>query len=284
MWRRTVLIAAVAVLTMLALHGWGGEPAAEKETASSPASEPATTAAAPPHGTPAVGTAAAGETVWTPAKGRPGRGRVAERQPALPGRQPVEPGHLQGAGRPQLATRSSPRIGLDKPLHPDFGTQVRHPVRGGGRQAAARAGRVRVQGRERRRPVPDPADAPIEGGPDAKGDRHVLVLDRDNWKLYELYAAYPQDGGKSWKAGSGAIFDLKSNKLRPAGWTCADAAGLPILPGLVRYDEVGQQKEITHALRFTCVQDPPGVRRRRPRTSPAAAPTRTCRRWACACG
>jgi hypothetical protein len=101
-------------------------------------------------------------------------------------------------------------------------------------------------------PYPIPPDAPIEGGAAASGDRHVLVVDADNWKLYELYDAHPQNGGSKWTAGSGAIFDLNSNALRPAGWTSADAAGLPILPGLVRYDEVVEQKEIAHALRFTC--------------------------------
>jgi hypothetical protein len=101
-------------------------------------------------------------------------------------------------------------------------------------------------------PYPVPADAPIEGGPDGAGDRHVLVIDRDDWKLYELYDAHPQNGGTSWHAGSGAVFDLNSNALRPSGWTSADAAGLPIFPGLVRYDEVVDRKEVAHALRFTC--------------------------------
>jgi hypothetical protein len=101
-------------------------------------------------------------------------------------------------------------------------------------------------------PYPIPPDAPIEGGPDSDGDRHVLVVDRDNCILYELYAAYPQLDG-SWKAGSGAIFDLNSNDLREEGWTSADAAGLPILPGLVRYDEVAEG-EIRHAIRFTAEQ------------------------------
>src|SRR5262249_35068237 len=103
-----------------------------------------------------------------------------------------------------------------------------------------------------RGPYPIPKDAPIEGGPKSRGDRHILVIDRDNWKLYELFAAYPQ--GKGWKAGSGAIFDLKSNDLRPLGWTSADAAGLPIFPGLVRYNEAVGQKAIKHALRFTVVK------------------------------
>jgi hypothetical protein len=101
-------------------------------------------------------------------------------------------------------------------------------------------------------PYPIPADAPIEGGDLSSGDRHVLVLDRDACILYELYAAYPQPDG-SWEAGSGAVFDFNSNALRPAGWTSADAAGLPILPGLVRYEEVASG-EIQHALRFTAPQ------------------------------
>jgi hypothetical protein len=101
-------------------------------------------------------------------------------------------------------------------------------------------------------PYPIPPGVPIEGGPDSDGDRHVLVLDRDNCFLYELFYAFPQPDG-SWHAGSGAIFNLNSNALRPTGWTSADAAGLPILPGLVRYDEVAAG-EIQHALRFSAPQ------------------------------
>jgi uncharacterized protein (TIGR03437 family) len=98
-------------------------------------------------------------------------------------------------------------------------------------------------------PYPIPANAPIEGGSSSTGDRHVLLVDTANCILYELYAAYPQPDG-TWQAGSGAIFDLKGNQLRPQGWTSADAAGLPILPGLVRYDEV-LAGQINHAIRFT---------------------------------
>ncbi len=101
-------------------------------------------------------------------------------------------------------------------------------------------------------PYPIPANAPIEGGPDSTGDRHVLVIDINNCILYELFSAYPQAGG-TWSAGSGAIFNLTSNALRPAGWTSADAAGLPIFPGLASYDEVASG-EINHALRFTAPQ------------------------------
>jgi len=98
-------------------------------------------------------------------------------------------------------------------------------------------------------PYPVPPNAPIEGGPQSSGDRHVIVVDSGTCELYEMYSSYPQkDGG--WKAGSGATWNLNSNALRPAGWTSADAAGLPILPGLVRYDEVASGV-INHALRFT---------------------------------
>jgi hypothetical protein len=101
-------------------------------------------------------------------------------------------------------------------------------------------------------PYPIPANAPIEGGANATGDRHVIVVDTSAWKLYELFDAHPLNNGASWHAGSGAVFDLGSNALRPAGWTSADAAGLPIFPGLVRYDEAVEQHAIDHALRFTC--------------------------------
>ena len=99
-------------------------------------------------------------------------------------------------------------------------------------------------------PYPIPPDAPIEGGPDAGGDRHVIVVDRDECVLYELFDATPHEDGARWTAGSGARWDLSSNALRRKGWTSADAAGLPILPGLVRYDEVANGV-IDHALRFT---------------------------------
>ena len=98
-------------------------------------------------------------------------------------------------------------------------------------------------------PMPIPATAPIEGGTNSTGDRHVLVMDRDTCVLHELYNAVPKADG-SWTADSTATWDLKSNNLRPYGWTSADAAGLPIFPGLARYDEVAAGA-ITHALRFT---------------------------------
>jgi hypothetical protein len=101
-----------------------------------------------------------------------------------------------------------------------------------------------------RGPYPIPKHAPIEGGRGSTGDRHVIVVDRGTCTDYELFDAHPHDGGRYWTAGSGAIFNLRSDHLRPKGWTSADAAGLPILPGLARYDEVARGV-IDHALRFT---------------------------------
>ena len=142
-------------------------------------------------------------------------------------------------------------------LHPDFGTTY-EGAPNGIPYVIVHAGQPKVPvsfdyaDESDPGPYPIPADAPIEGGASSSGDRHVLVVDVDGWKLYELFDAHPENGGKSWHAGSGAVFDLGSNALRPAGWTSADAAGLPIFPGLVRYDEAVEAHNIAHALRFTC--------------------------------
>lgn len=98
-------------------------------------------------------------------------------------------------------------------------------------------------------PYPIPADAPVEGGSCGEGDRHVIVVQEGTCLLYELYDARQQADG-SWTAYGGARFDLTANDLRPAEWTSADAAGLAILPGLVRYEEIASGV-IPHALRFT---------------------------------
>src|SRR6202022_1925326 len=99
-------------------------------------------------------------------------------------------------------------------------------------------------------PMPIPANAPIEGYPNpGSGDRHVLVLDNNNCWLYELYGSSANSDG-TWNAGSAAVWDLQNDEQRPETWTSADAAGLPIFPGLARYDEVASG-QITHALRFT---------------------------------
>jgi hypothetical protein len=147
------------------------------------------------------------------------------------------------------------QIGLSSPVHPDFGTVYNGAPNG--------IPYAIVSNATRRVPVsfqyasesdghryPLPRHVPIEGGPRSSGDRHVIVVNKDTCTDYELFAAYPQSGGARWKAGSGAIFDLRSDKLRPAGWTSADAAGLPILAGLAIYDETASGA-IRHALRFT---------------------------------
>lgn len=147
-------------------------------------------------------------------------------------------------------------IGMDVRVHPDFGTVwdgapngipfcIAHPV-----QPFVGVKFVEYGDESDPSPYPIPFDAPIEGGPEGDGDRHVLVVDPFRKKLWELYRAFPQEDG-SWIADCGAVFDLTSNKLRPETWTSADAAGLPIFPGLVRYDEVIEKGEIDHALRFT---------------------------------
>jgi hypothetical protein len=146
------------------------------------------------------------------------------------------------------------RIGMDKTLRADFGTVWENAPMG--------IPYVVVQKTQARAPVkftyadesdpgpyPIPPNAPIEGGPGGTGDRHVLVLDQDAWMLWEIFNAFRD--GRGWKADSGAVWDLKMNQVRPDRWTSADAAGLPILPGLVRFDEAVVNKAVNHALRFT---------------------------------
>jgi len=147
------------------------------------------------------------------------------------------------------------RIGRSNPAHADFGAGllagspigIPFVVVDGSQPQVAMS--FTYQDESDPGPYPIPPDAPIEGGRQSSGDRHVLVLDSDRCILYETFSAYAQADG-SWQGGSGAVFDLESNALRPEGWTSADAAGLPILPGLARYDEV-VAGEIRHALRFT---------------------------------
>jgi hypothetical protein len=145
-------------------------------------------------------------------------------------------------------------IGPTKTLHADFGSGLWNggpigiPITVVGKAQRRTAVRFEYADESDPGPYPIPVGVKIEGGPSSDGDRHALILDRDGCRLYELYALRQVGGG--WSAGSGAIWNLRSNRLRPAGWTSADAAGLPILPGLARYDEVGRGR-IDHALRFT---------------------------------
>ncbi|GAB1692383.1 hypothetical protein KRM28CT15_41860 [Krasilnikovia sp. M28-CT-15] len=98
-------------------------------------------------------------------------------------------------------------------------------------------------------PYPIPRNAKVEGGPGASGDRHIIVYDPAACRAYELFDAHPAGNG-GWRAGSGAVYNLRSQRLRPDGWTSADAAGLPVLAGLVRYEEVAAG-HVDHALRIT---------------------------------
>jgi hypothetical protein len=147
-------------------------------------------------------------------------------------------------------------IGIDDHMHADFGSGrwKGGPIGIPYTTVPARQRRVPVSfeyaAESDRGPYPIPRNAPVEGGRSSDGDRHVIVVDRRRCRLHELFAAYPVDGGRRWRAGSGAVWNLRSNRMRPAGWTSADAAGLPILPGLARFDEV-RRGEINHALRFT---------------------------------
>ena len=137
-------------------------------------------------------------------------------------------------------------IGLGASLHPDFSNHGRYGIPFNIVGKAQRKVRVGFQyaGESDRGPYPIPSRPKVEQG----SDRHVLVIDRDACRLYELFAARRVAG--RWTAGSGAIFNLRSNALRPRGWTSADAAGLPIFPGLARFHEV-RAGRIDHALRFT---------------------------------
>ncbi|MCU1678735.1 MAG: hypothetical protein JWM93_3493 [Frankiales bacterium] len=140
-------------------------------------------------------------------------------------------------------------------LHPDIGPSYgEQPVPYGipitvvGNAHATVAVRFDYAGESDRVRYPLGTDTKIEGGAGASGDRHAIVVNKDTCTLYETFATYKKSTG--WVAGSGAVWNLRSNSLRPLTWTSADAAGLPILPGLLRYDEVAAGR-VDHAIRFT---------------------------------
>ncbi len=139
-------------------------------------------------------------------------------------------------------------------LHPDFGSPRAYgfPYAVVGAEQRKLPVRYTAYGSESDRgPFPVPTGAPVEGGQGSDGDRHVLVVDRSHCVLYELYRGFfSRSGGAHWNADSGVSWDLRSSELRPDSWTSADAAGLPVFPGLVRYDEVAAGR-IEHAIRVT---------------------------------
>lgn len=154
-------------------------------------------------------------------------------------------------------------IGANTKLHPDFGAPywtgerwapIGIPFNVVGSSQGWKSVQFDYAGESDSGPYPIPENPDIEGilpggEQNIDGDRHILIVEKDSCTLYEMYYSWPQSDG-SWSAGSGAVFNLRSNLLRPDGWTSADAAGLPILPGLVRYEEV-EAGEIAHAIRFT---------------------------------
>jgi hypothetical protein len=147
-------------------------------------------------------------------------------------------------------------IGLDSSAHADFGAGLYDGQRIGipyvlvsGRRTPEVRPRFDYADESDPGPYPIPSNVPIEGDPrPGDGDRHALIVDRDTCTLYELYGLRHTATG--WAAGSGAVWKLDSNRLRPNGWTSADAAGLPIFPAVIRYDEL-QRGEVEHAMRFT---------------------------------
>jgi hypothetical protein len=157
----------------------------------------------------------------------------------------------------QLALRSNSRkivraIGARLPVHADFGSGLWNggpigiPITVVNSSQATSPVDFEYDDESDAGPYPIPSGVAIEGGEDSDGDRHAIIVDSDSCTLYELFALYPSP----WTAGSGAIWSLTSNALRQRGWTSADTAGLPILPGLVRYEEVAAGR-IDHAIRFT---------------------------------
>lgn len=148
-------------------------------------------------------------------------------------------------------------IGLDSPVHADFGSglwdggPIGIPFDVVSKKTHRSHVSLEYADESNRVAYPIPRHVHIEGGPHSTGDRHAILVNKSNCRLYELYDLHPTAHG--WTAGSGAVWNLRSNHLRPAGWTSADAAGLPIFAGLARWDEV-KRGVIDHALRFTAPQ------------------------------
>ena len=228
--RRAAFTSSLAIVLLLTACGGGGGTVASSAAGSVPLANPTPppTSPPPPSGVPTV----AGCRIFPP----------------------DSPWNTDVSGSPVDANSAAYLASMNAAttfLHPDFGSNPAYGIP----YTSVGAGQPQVPmtfdyaSESDPGPYPIPSNAPVEGGAGATGDRHVLVVDSSTCKLYELYAA--QYVGPGWHAGSGAVFDLGSNALRPDYWTSADAAGLPILPGLVRYDEAAQNGGIGHALRFT---------------------------------
>jgi len=200
-------------------------------------------------GAPPLGGTASARTV--PTRARSAGGAVEYNCPILPAEDPLNQEIADAPVNPNSAAYVA-SIGLSAHLHPDFGTEPSYgiPYTVVGDDQKQVPIKFTAYGSESNQgPYPVPPNAPIEGGgKKGHGDKHVLVVQEGTCKLYELYDAHRKGAG--WAAASGAVFNLRSDALRPEGWTSADAAGLPIFPLLARYPEVAAG-QIDHALRVT---------------------------------
>jgi hypothetical protein len=176
-------------------------------------------------------------------KGNPGPGTSLEGCPVFPADNPWNT-DISSAPVDPRSDDYVDSIGRDTNIHPDFGRDFGIPYAAVDDSVQKVSVSFNYADESDPGPYPIPANPPIEDG----GDAHILLIQTDECKLYEIFAASRDGGG--WSGGSGAIFDLRSNDLRPDGWTSADAAGLPIFAGLARHVDV-EAGEVTHALRFT---------------------------------
>jgi hypothetical protein len=248
---RRLAVGSAIVLLLAACSGGGGTSATP--TAGPPPSGPtaSTVPSAAPSTTPTASPAPTASPVPTTTPSSTGRAPAVAGCRVFP---PDNPWNTDISSAPVDPGSATYLAAMNAPtafLHPDFGSNPAYGIPY--TSVTAQQPLVPVSfdyaSESDPGPYPIPPNAPVEGGAGATGDRHVLVVDASACKLYELYAA--QYVGPGWHAGSGAVFDLSSNALRPDYWTSADAAGLPILAGLARYDEAAQKGEIDHALRFT---------------------------------
>ena len=256
--RRTALM-ALSALWLAACGGGGGGSSAVSSAAPVPAPAPTPPPApAPAASAPAPAPAASGYGNFSSAA--LGAGAALNGALAFPASHAWNTDISASPIDPNSAALIA-SIGLATGLHPDFGAGLYNGAPIGipyvvvaGTQARVAISWTAYGDESDPGPYPVPASAPVEGAPDTSGDRHVLVIDRDNNRLYELDRAFINGDG-SWNADCGAVFHLDSSNVRPTaqpGWTSADAAGLPIFPGLARFEEAALGPGgIRHALRFT---------------------------------
>jgi hypothetical protein len=253
-------LAAVLVAVWFVIHP--NTPAGQPVTLPAAATSGAATAARPAPAIPAGQAPTEPHATGRATPPRPGQGAPAASGPGntlrgCPNLPANDIWHADVSGLPVAAGSSAyvTSIGAGKGVHADFGSGEFDGGTIGIPITYVAAGQPKIpvtfdyDDESDPGPYPIPASPLVEGGPNADGDRHVLVVDTSACRLYELFDAHLQGNG-SWHAGAGAVFDLRANTLRPAGWTSADAAGLPIVPGLVRYEEVAAGR-IDHAIRVT---------------------------------